>query len=121
MEKENKTDERDFSEKEIPYLNSLEPSEFEPRTNTRVISSSSNDDEEEGVKYKVKRLYNSEWCECNAKSVVGRCSSKACNFIKKRLQHMCFPMKFTKFLRTTFFYRTPLLWWQLLAVNSVKQ
>ena len=33
MEKENKTDERDFSEKEIPYLNSLEPSEFEPRTN----------------------------------------------------------------------------------------
>ena len=24
----------------------------------------------------------------------------ACNFIKKRLQHMCFPMKFAKFLRT---------------------
>ena len=24
---------------------------------------------------------------------------KACNFIKKRLQHRCFPMKFAKFLR----------------------
>ena len=28
------------------------------------------------------------------------------NFIKKRLQHRCFPMKFAKFLRK-FFYRTP--------------
>ena len=27
---------------------------------------------------------------------------QACNFIKKRLQHRCFPMKFTKFLRTLF-------------------
>ena len=28
---------------------------------------------------------------------------QACNFIKKRLQHRCFPVKFTKFLRTPFF------------------
>ena len=55
MEKENKTDESDFSEKQIPYLNSLEPSEFEPRTNIRLISSSNSDDKEEGAKYKVKR------------------------------------------------------------------
>ena len=27
---------------------------------------------------------------------------KACNFIKKRLQHRCFPVKFAKFLRTPF-------------------
>ena len=27
---------------------------------------------------------------------------QACSFIKKRLQHRCFPMKFTKFLRTPF-------------------
>ena len=27
---------------------------------------------------------------------------QACNFIKKRLQHRRFPMKFTKFLRTLF-------------------
>ena len=25
---------------------------------------------------------------------------QACNFIKKRLQHICFPMVFEKFLRT---------------------
>ena len=30
----------------------------------------------------------------------------AYNFIKKRLQHSCFPVKFAKFLRTCF-YRTP--------------
>ena len=29
-----------------------------------------------------------------------RDSCKACNFIKKRLQHRCFPVKFAKFLRT---------------------
>ena len=28
---------------------------------------------------------------------------KACNFIKERLQHSCFPAKFAKFLRTSFF------------------
>ena len=28
------------------------------------------------------------------------CSTEACNFIKKRLQHWCFPVKFAKFLRT---------------------
>ena len=30
---------------------------------------------------------------------------KACNFIKKRLQHSCSPVKFAKFLKTHFFYR----------------
>ena len=29
--------------------------------------------------------------------------SKACNFVKKRLQRRCFPVKFLKFLRTSFF------------------
>ena len=28
---------------------------------------------------------------------------KACNFIKRRLQHRCFPEKFANFLRTPFF------------------
>ena len=46
---------------------------------------------------------------------------QAYNFIKKRVQHRCFPMKFTKSLRTAFFYRLPLLWRLLLAVNSVNQ
>ena len=31
---------------------------------------------------------------------------KAYNFIKKRLQHRCFPPKFAKFLGTPIFYRT---------------
>ena len=44
MEKENNTDEKDFSENEIPDLNSLKPFEFEPKTNIRDINSSSTDD-----------------------------------------------------------------------------
>ena len=31
---------------------------------------------------------------------------KACNFIKKRPQHRCFPVNIAKFLRATFFNRT---------------
>ena len=76
MEKENSTDESGSSENEIPDLNSLKPSEFEPKTNIGDINSSSSDDEEEGAEYKVKRISNNEWCECSAKAVVGRCSSK---------------------------------------------
>ena len=34
----------------------------------------------------------------------------ACNFIKKRLQHRCFPVEFAKFLRTPFFL---VRWWML--------
>ena len=30
---------------------------------------------------------------------------KVCNFIKKRLQQSCFPVKLVKFLKTPFFYR----------------
>ena len=40
---------------------------------------------------------------------------KACNFIKKRLQHRCLPVKFAKFLRTPFF--TEYLLWLLLNGN----
>ena len=34
---------------------------------------------------------------------------KACNFIKKRLQHGCFPLNIATFLKISFFYRTPLV------------
>ena len=74
MEKENNSDESDFGENEIP--NSLKPFKFEPKTNIGDIISSSSDDEEAGAEYKVKRLSNNEWYECNAKVLVGRCSSK---------------------------------------------
>ena len=40
MEKQNNTDESDFSENEIPDLNSLKPFEFEPKTNVGDINSS---------------------------------------------------------------------------------
>ena len=37
---------------------------------------------------------------------------KACNFIKKRLQHRCFPLNIAKFLKTAFFIEH--LYWLLL-------
>ena len=58
-----------------PDLNSLKPSEFETKTNIGDINSSSSDNEE-GAEYKVKRISNSELCECSAKAILGRCSSK---------------------------------------------
>ena len=66
MEKENNSDKSEFSDNEIPDLNSLKPFKFEPKTNIRDIISSSSDDEEEGAEYKVKWISNSEWCECSA-------------------------------------------------------
>ena len=64
MEKENSTDESDFSENEIPDLNSLKPFEFEPKASIKDTNSSSSDDDEEGIEDKVKQIGNSEWCEC---------------------------------------------------------
>ena len=76
MRQENNSDESDFSENEILDLNSLKPFKFEPKTNIGDIISSSSDDEDERIEFKVKRISNNEWCECSAKAVVGRCSSK---------------------------------------------
>ena len=73
-EKENHTDESGFSENEKPDLNLLKAFEFEQKANIGDINSNSSYDEEEGAEYKVKRISNSEWCECGAKAVVGRCS-----------------------------------------------
>ena len=42
-----------------------------------------------------------------------QCWSFACNFIKKRLQHRRFPVKFANFLRTSFF--TEHLRWLILS------
>ena len=57
-------------------LNCFETFELEPKTNIGDVNSSSSDDEEEGAEYKVKQISNNEWCQCGAKAVVGRCSSK---------------------------------------------
>ena len=109
MEKENNSNESDFSENEIPDLNSLKPFEFEPKRNMGEIYSSSSDDEEEGAEYKVKQ--NDVLAvrkQLLADVLQNRC--QACNFIKRRLHHTCFSVTFSKCLRTHFFYRTPLLW-----------
>ena len=74
--KENNNYKSDFSENEIPDLNSLKSFKFEPKTNIEDIINSSSDDQEEGAKYEVKRISNNEWCECSANAFVGRCSSK---------------------------------------------
>ena len=71
FEKENNSDESDFSENEIPDLNSLKPFEFEPKTNIGDLN-----DEEEGAEYKLKQISHNEWWNCSAKAVVGKCSSK---------------------------------------------
>ena len=47
--KKNNSDESDFSENEIPDLNSLKPFKFGPKTNIADIIGSSSDDEDEGV------------------------------------------------------------------------
>ena len=75
--KKNKSNEIDFSENEKADLNSLKPFKFDPKTNIGDINISSSDDEEKSAECKVKRISNNvEWCECSAKAVVGRCSSK---------------------------------------------
>ena len=95
MEKENNNDKSDFSENEIPDLNSLKPFKFEPKTNIGDIISSSSDDEEEGAEYKVKRISNTAvrvladiFKQSLTYIIQNRC--QACSFIKKRLQHRCF-------------------------------
>ena len=120
MGKGNNTDESDLSENEIPDLNSLEPSEFEPETNIGDINTSCSDDEEEGAEYKLKRISNIEWCECSAKSSGWQMFFKVGvrpATLLKRLQPRCFPMKFMKFLKTPFLHNTS----TLVAASGTKQ
>ena len=44
---------------------------------------------------------------------------KACNFIKKRLQHRCFPVKYYEIFKSSFFIEY-LRWLLLLVVNKLK-
>ena len=117
MEKENNSDESDFRENEIPDLNSLQIFGFEPKTNIGDIDI---DDEEEEAEYKVKRISDNEWCSAVQKQSLADIFQNRCqasNFIKKRHQRRCFPMKFTKSLRTPFLQNTS----TLMAVSGSKQ
>ena len=44
---------------------------------------------------------------------------QSCNFMKKRLQHRCFPPNFAKFLQTPFFIEH--LWWLLLTLKCQRK
>ena len=84
MEKENNTNESDFSENEIPDLNSLKPFEFEPKSNIIDINSSSSGG---GASAAQKQLL----------ADVLQNRRQVCNLVKKRPRHRCFPRIFTKF------------------------
>ena len=45
---------------------------------------------------------------------------QACNVIKETPAQV-FSYEIYEIFKNTFFYRTPLLWWLLLAINSVNQ
>ena len=59
----------------------------------------------------VKKVFleisqNSQKNTCARVSFLISCRPEACNFIWKRLWHRCFPVNFTKFLRTPFLQNT---------------
>ena len=45
-------------------------------------------------------MFSYEICEIFKNTYIEKHPRKARNFIKKRLQHKCFPVKFARFLRT---------------------
>ena len=70
----------------------------------------------------VKKVFleisqNSQENTCARVSFLKKLQTMACNFIKKRLWHKCFPVNFAKFLRTPFL--TEHLWWLLLLLLVV--
>ena len=91
VEKENNTGESDFNENEIPNLNPLKPFEFDPKTNIGDINSSSTDDEEEWIECKVKRIGNSEWCECSKQcKLMETCTESLCYQERNNIPERCF-------------------------------
>ena len=53
--------------------------------------------------YKFHKIHKKNLCQS---LFFNKVADQACNFIKKRLWHRCFPVNFAKFLKTSF-YRTP--------------
>ena len=86
MEKENDTDGSDFSENEIPDLNSLKPFEIEPKTNIGDISSSQSSHQRYSVTKGVLRNFAkfTETHLCQGLFFNKVASLKPCNFNKKR-------------------------------------
>ena len=55
------------------------------------------------IKSNLDILNKFKWSHFVLSEAAARGILKACNFMKKKLHHRCFPMKFTKFLRTPIF------------------
>ena len=55
----------------------------------------------------LKILQNSQENTCARVSFLKNLQTAPAALLKNRLWHMCFPVSFAKFLRNTFFYRTP--------------
>ena len=68
--------------------------------------------------YEAKKTLTMKQILIFLEAAIHRCSQKACNFNKKRFQHMCFAVKFAKFFRTLFF--TDDLRWLLLLFLKQK-
>ena len=105
MEKENNTDESDFSENEVPSLNSLKSFEFEPKTNigdiTVVRSSHQRCSVTKDVLRNFEKFTRKHVCQSLFFNKVAGLSAAILS--KKRLWHRCFPVNFAEFLRTPFF------------------
>ena len=99
MEKENNTDESDFSENEIPDLNSLKPFGFEPKINIGVLTVVRNSHQRCSVTKGVLR---------NSAKLTGKhlCQSLFFN-IKKETPAQVFSSEFCEISKNAFFYRTP--------------
>ena len=62
MVKENNTDKSDFSQNEIPDLNSLKPFEFEPKQTSEILTVVALMMRKKVMNHKIIRISNSEWC-----------------------------------------------------------
>ena len=98
MEKENNTNESNFSKIDIPDLNSLKSFEFEPKTNIGDISSSQKQPTE--VLRNFAKFTGKHLCQSLFFNTVTGLSPAI--LLKKRLWQRCFPVNFAKFLLTPF-------------------
>ena len=105
MEKENNTNESDFSEIEIPDLNSLKHFKFEPKKKTSEIltivrSSHQSCSVTKGVLRNFAKFTGKHLCQNFFFNKVADLSPVT--LFKKRLWHRCFHVIFAKYLRTPF-------------------
>ena len=87
MEKENNTDESDFSENEVPSLNSLKSFEFEPKTNIGDIivvrSSHQRCSVTKDVLRNFEKFTRKHVCQSLFFNKVAGLRPETCTFIKK--------------------------------------